>query len=259
MRCEGPRAVVQLLSKACDDGRLHWKMSSTCPKPFLGDDPTQRRREHPAPLPTPIQSLPIPAAPPFPQPHPHPHIYPPSPPSIFCARSSTSPSIAASQTPTADLATTVVGRFGAGTAAWGPSGSLPPIGGKVRCGLWNVRGFISNEHCRLRERIISASGLDFICLCETFLRGSDGLNIPGYRWFGHNRLNISRRAVRGSGGVGILFKDSFFEEYSVDIVGKTHEDIMWISCTHFTNLEHTLFICTCYLPPAASSRGGQIP
>ena len=43
MRCEGPRAVVQFLSKACDDGRLHWKMSSsppTCPKPFLGDDPT---------------------------------------------------------------------------------------------------------------------------------------------------------------------------------------------------------------------------
>ena len=39
MRCEGPRAVVQLLSKACDDGRLHWKMSSsppTCPKPFWG-------------------------------------------------------------------------------------------------------------------------------------------------------------------------------------------------------------------------------
>ena len=60
-----------------------------------------------------------------------------------------------------------------------------------------------------------------------------------------------------SGGVGILFKDSFFEEYSVDIVDKTHEDIMWVSCTHFTNLEHMLFICACYLPPAASSRGDK--
>ena len=70
--------------------------------------------------------------------------------------------------------------------------------------MCNMRGFVRNGHCRLRE----VSALNLLCVCETFLRGNDGINIPGYRWFGNNRLNISKKAVRESGGVRNLIKDS---------------------------------------------------
>ena len=83
---------------------------------------------------------------------------------------------------------------------------------------------------RFREEVIIASNLDL--LCETFLRGNDGINIPGYRWFGNNRLNISKRAVRGSGGVGISIKDSRLNKYSIDIVDKNYEDIIYMGIMH---------------------------
>jgi len=138
-----------------------------------------------------------------------------------------------------------------------PAGPSSPTDGKVRCGVWNMRGFVRNDHCRLREKVIIASDLDLLCVCETFLRGNDGINIPGYRWFGNNRLNISKRAVRGSGGVGILIKDSLFNKYSIDIVDKNYEDIIWVSCTQTKDPYQVLYICVCYLPPASSSRGDK--
>lgn len=82
-------------------------------------------------------------------------------------------------------------------------------------------GFVRYEYCKLRESIIRATNLeDIICLCETFLRKDGKIVIPGYKWFGRNRIrnNISKRAVRGSSGVGILVKDSIFSFFSVDIV-----------------------------------------
>lgn len=108
------------------------------------------------------------------------------------------------------------------------------------CGM---RGFISNHHCRLRAKVIVALALDLLCACE-ILRGSDTINIPGYRWFGHKRVNISKRGVRGSGGVGILIKDSFFNNLSVDIVNKSHEDIMWVPGTQTRDPDQALYICT---------------
>lgn len=77
--------------------------------------------------------------------------------------------------------------------------------------------------------MILATNLDIMGLCETFLRSSDIINIEGYKWFGNNRTSISKRAVRGSGGVGPLVKDSMFDRFSADIVDKSHEDILWIA------------------------------
>ena len=128
----------------------------------------------------------------------------------------------------------------------------------VRWGLWNVRGFVQKDHCRLRECVVQAMNLDIICLCETFLRNNDSINIEGYRWFGNNRKTISRRAIRGSGGVGILVKESLFDSFSIDVVDKKYEDILWIACTQIGNPENTLYVCVCYLPPVGSSRGDKL-
>ena len=127
----------------------------------------------------------------------------------------------------------------------------------MSCGLWNTRGFVNNDHSRLREGVILATKLDLICLYETFLRNSENISIPGYKWFGNNRAHISKRANRGSGGVGILVKDSMFQKFSITCVDRQHEDILWVSFTNIDNPDHVFYVCVCYLPPAASSRGDK--
>ena len=42
--------------------------------------------------------------------------------------------------------------------------------------------------------------LDIVCLCETFLRDEQTVEVPGYSC---NRKSISKRAFQGSGRVGI--------------------------------------------------------
>ena len=151
---------------------------------------------------------------------------------------------------------------GAGSSEALPGGSTTTehaLGPKqsVSYGVWNVRGFVQRDYCRLRENVITATDLDIVCLCETFLRNSEIISIEGYKWFGHNRTNISKRAVRGSGGVGVLVKESMFDRFSIDVVDKRHEDILWLACTQINNPDNTIFIGVCYLPPAASSRGDK--
>lgn len=93
-----------------------------------------------------------------------------------------------------------------------------------------------------------------MCICETFLRNDDKPHIQGFEWFGNNRKNISKRAIRGSGGVGILVKTSVLHTYSIAVVEEKFEGILWIQLIH----KHTKAItgiCVCYLPPPNSSRG----
>lgn len=86
------------------------------------------------------------------------------------------------------------------------------------------------DHFRLRKCVIQAMNLDIICLCETFLRNNHSTGIDGYRWFGNNGKTISRRAIRGSGEGGVLFKESLFDSFSIDIVDRKDEDILWVGC-----------------------------
>ena len=49
-----------------------------------------------------------------------------------------------------------------------------------------------------------------------------------YEWFGHNRTSVSRKAVRVSGGVGVLVKESVLHDWSVKVVDVQLEDVMWV-------------------------------
>ena len=51
--------------------------------------------------------------------------------------------------------------------------------------------------------------------CDGGITDNNGINIVGYVWFGHNRTLIHSRARRGSGGVGILAKYDFIEQYNI--------------------------------------------
>ena len=57
------------------------------------------------------------------------------------------------------------------------------------------------------------------------------------------------QGIGGGGGSWILVKDSIFSYFSVDIIDKNHEDILWVSFTNISDPEHVRNICSCYLPP----------
>ena len=42
--------------------------------------------------------------------------------------------------------------------------------------------------------------------------------VEGYRWFGCNRRTLHRKAVRGSGGVGVLIREEVLKEYAVEVL-----------------------------------------
>ncbi|MEW8548010.1 MAG: endonuclease/exonuclease/phosphatase family protein, partial [Candidatus Thiodiazotropha sp.] len=120
--------------------------------------------------------------------------------------------------------------------------------------MWNVRGWslTDKDNDNFRQTITILTNNDILALCETFLRKNDEISVDGYVFIGHNRNTIHPNARRGSGGVGVLIKRSFLEEfeYSLD---KSVEDFLWVKFKHKLS-DYKLNLCVCYLPPANSSR-----
>ncbi len=63
--------------------------------------------------------------------------------------------------------------------------------------------------------------LDIIGVAESKLIGKSELDIPEYRWFGHNRLELHRNAKTGSGGLGFLVHESLFEWFNISLLDKS--------------------------------------
>ena len=100
---------------------------------------------------------------------------------------------------------------------------------------------------------MSFLNLDILGVIETHLKNEDSLKIDGYTWFGNNRKQLHINARCGSGGVGILIKNSLLMEYTCDVIDSTQDGILWVILKH--NLDGScLVLCTCYLPPENSSR-----
>ena len=102
--------------------------------------------------------------------------------------------------------------------------------------------------------VVSRSKLDVICVCESHLIADEVLSIDGYIWFGNNRKQISPRARKGSGGVGILIREHLVQQFSLEVVDNEFEGIL---CLLFNGIQcdESFGVCVCYLPPANSSRG----
>ena len=135
-------------------------------------------------------------------------------------------------------------------------------GMKVKMMCWNVAGWANGdvdggvrsvEERDMRANVINFYNPDVVCLVETWLKGGDVVGFEGYHWFGSNRGNLSRRAVRGSGGVGVMVKNSFCENWLIEIVDVTLEDVIWVKFQHEES-DCVVFVAVCYIPPVGSSR-----
>ena len=51
--------------------------------------------------------------------------------------------------------------------------------------------------------------------------------MEGYKWFGNNRKHLHRKAVRGSGGVGVLIREEVLKRYQ-EILEAEVEDMLWM-------------------------------
>ena len=56
----------------------------------------------------------------------------------------------------------------------------------------------------MRQNIVKCLSKDIFCVTETHLTGNEVVSVDSYKWYGHNRVGLHRRAVKGSGGVGIF-------------------------------------------------------
>ena len=114
---------------------------------------------------------------------------------------------------------------------------------------WNVNGWTNNNSI-LREEIIKCLNCDIICLSETHLTAGKNIEIPGYTWRGNNRRKHVN-AVKGSGGVGILFKDHILETQEITYMDKSMEGIITMNLKDKHTDFEILIICG-YLPPENS-------
>ena len=78
-----------------------------------------------------------------------------------------------------------------------------------------------------------------------FLRGISG--------FGNNRKVIHKKAVCGSGGVGVLVKESLLRSWSCEVLDNEVEDILWVKLSSVVS-ELVLLLAVCYIPPISSGR-----
>ena len=90
---------------------------------------------------------------------------------------------------------------------------------------WNVNSWTQNNKT-LRENIIVNMSCDIVCLNETHLSGNDIIDVSGYTWFGFNRQTRHVKATKTSGGVGILIKDSCFENFHVRIIDRNFDGVL---------------------------------
>ena len=114
---------------------------------------------------------------------------------------------------------------------------------------WSTK---ANDNSAFRENVLSKLDLDILCLNETFLAHDEVIDIPNYKWYGHNRKNKHKKARRGAGGVGILVHSRVHEYFNIQVLDAETEDILWIKL-QLKNSNTCICLCTCYLPPKGSS------
>ena len=123
-------------------------------------------------------------------------------------------------------------------------------------GFWNTRSWSVNKNSdnyNVRQQILNYCDFDLLGVAETHLLGESILDIPGYTWKGQNRKSIHVNSRKGSGGVGLLIKNTILEYFNVIVCEDSYEGILWIKFSA-RMCDFTFLMCECYLPPIDSCR-----
>ena len=112
---------------------------------------------------------------------------------------------------------------------------------------------LSKNNGYLHEQLINYENPDKVCLTETHLKDDEIISINGYRYVGTNRPMSTGN--RGSGGIGILYKNELLNSYSAELVYHHKDNVidLQFSCK-LTQSPSVLIYCV-YLPPENSHYG----
>ena len=106
----------------------------------------------------------------------------------------------------------------------------------------------------MRQKIILYNNPDIVCICETHLRDEEKIDVQDYLYMGCNRKKLDKRALCGSGGVGILYKAELHNYYDIEKLFEFKDNIISILWTSKLTGEQ-LAVYSIYLPPDSSKYG----
>jgi hypothetical protein len=124
----------------------------------------------------------------------------------------------------------------------------------VLCGFWNVFGWnpdINSDQYNVKTKCLEYLNLDILGIAESKLKPGINLSVPGYKWIGHNRTQLHKKARCGSGGVGFLIKERVLDDYCLETLDSSYEGILWIKLSGKRD-KSVINLCVCYLPLLAA-------
>ena len=90
---------------------------------------------------------------------------------------------------------------------------------------WNVQGWSNCDKGAvergvrtndIRAQAISVLQPDVFAMTETWLQNDESVKVD--KWVGNNRKQTHQRALRGSGGVGLLINNSLTTKYDIQVL-----------------------------------------
>ncbi len=84
------------------------------------------------------------------------------------------------------------------------------------------------DNFNLRQSCFNHVNVDILCVAESKRIGENNVDVNGFKWIGHNRLNRHRNAKMGSGEVGIFIRKTLYDCFKITVLDKAHEGIMWV-------------------------------
>ena len=126
------------------------------------------------------------------------------------------------------------------------------LGSKYKICAWNVNGWYSKEHpenTKFKYDVVTLLNHDIYFLSETFCKNDDTISVSNYTCFNFNRQTISKRSIRGLGGIAILLSNKLLVNHTVISVMKGNQDgILGLKLKSHEN-DSLIGLIANYLPP----------
>ena len=119
---------------------------------------------------------------------------------------------------------------------------------------WNVSGWTVDKHDDL-VAVVEFYDPDFCLITETwFLPHKSRVNVRNYAFFTNDRLDVHRKAPKGSGGMGIMIHDRVLQRYKVLELVQISDGQLGIILVN-KQTEYQLGLVVGYISPEGSKYG----
>ena len=101
-------------------------------------------------------------------------------------------------------------------------------------GEWNTNGFLSVTNpynTMFKKHVIKLLDLNIVILVEIHCLRDEVLEIEGYKVIQFNRQNISKNAIRGSGGIAILISSKILNTHKIQGIYKGNDGQLGVKLT----------------------------